>query len=253
MITRFVNDAAYLAWVDGHSRGFVANVDEPQRWASYPMVHRSSHKGDHPARQLHDEALYYKVCSDNLDDLERWADATFKKKITLSRVHEARAATCAHLLDSVECSLHGVLERGSRTSPGCCRRPARPKQILRKAGLPSRLFRTIGRNAQATSAALTGAAPFRWLTSPSGDVSAGLYPCRLPCDRPSVAACAPAAPRPYLFCVPWLSWDVPSLSPAQPSQLTFSAPRHCAPVVLPPLPRGHASRWHAAAQAYSKA
>lgn len=88
MVTEFVNDdVGYLAWVHAHPRGYIANIDVAQRVPQYPMVHTTSHRllsssdvGNYTTNN------YMKVCSADLDSLERWSEGKFKKALTKCRV-----------------------------------------------------------------------------------------------------------------------------------------------------------------------
>ena len=67
-------EAEYLAWVEANQNGFVVNIDEPQNFPQYPMVHRASHKAiSSRKRSNYTTHQYFKVCHTDLEVLERWA------------------------------------------------------------------------------------------------------------------------------------------------------------------------------------
>ena len=72
MIERFENDeAGYLKWVQSNSTGYVVNVDEPQYFPQYPMVHVATHKAiSSTARSNYTSSGYLKFCSTDLEALE---------------------------------------------------------------------------------------------------------------------------------------------------------------------------------------
>ena len=87
MLRKFVNDeGGYLEWVSTNPNGFVVNVDEPQSWLNYPMVHLSTCKHIHSAaRTNYTTGRYFKVCSTDFDELQRWSVDTYKKELTRCR------------------------------------------------------------------------------------------------------------------------------------------------------------------------
>ena len=77
------NDAGYLAWTVAHPNGFIVNVDEPQTWPDYPMVHSVAHKSMTTAkRSNYTTGRYYKICSDDLSELEEWSKENHGKRLT---------------------------------------------------------------------------------------------------------------------------------------------------------------------------
>ena len=88
MVTEFVNDdAGYLVWVNTHPHGYIANIDVAQQVLQYPMVHTTSHRllsssnvGSYTSHN------YVKVCSTDLDSLEKWSQRKFNKALTKCRV-----------------------------------------------------------------------------------------------------------------------------------------------------------------------
>ncbi len=60
-----------------------ANIDYDGRIRSYPMVHRASHKSLSTAKRgNYTTARYYKVCSQDLEELESWSRERFGKNLT---------------------------------------------------------------------------------------------------------------------------------------------------------------------------
>jgi hypothetical protein len=88
MIERFdKREAEYVLWVQSHPDGYVANLDRAGSRVEYPMVHAASHKVvSSPLRTNYTDGDYIKVCSESLDDLEKWALATARRRLTHCRV-----------------------------------------------------------------------------------------------------------------------------------------------------------------------
>ena len=84
MVEQFKNDeGGYLRWVTANPMGFVANVDEPQYVAQYPMVHSASHKAvSSPVRTNYTTGKYFKVCSTDLKALEEWSQRNYGRSLT---------------------------------------------------------------------------------------------------------------------------------------------------------------------------
>jgi hypothetical protein len=75
MLREFRNDErGYLRWAAENPGGFIVNADEPATSPDYPMVHRSTHRSmTSPTRENYTTGRYFKVCSDNMRELEQWA------------------------------------------------------------------------------------------------------------------------------------------------------------------------------------
>ena len=84
MIEEFPNDEeGYLRWVQSEPAGYVVNIDDPNSWPKYPMVHVASHKSMSSAsRSNYTTGKYFKVCSVNLDELEQWSQRNYQKALT---------------------------------------------------------------------------------------------------------------------------------------------------------------------------
>lgn len=77
------DDKGYLEWVADNTNGYVVNIDEPNSFTQYPMVHKATHKLiSSSSRRNYTTAQYFKVCSINLDELETWSLKTYGKKLT---------------------------------------------------------------------------------------------------------------------------------------------------------------------------
>ncbi len=77
------DDAGYLKWVQANPAGYVVNVDEPQRFQRYPMVHSASHKSvSSPTRSNYTTGRYLKFCSVSLEELEQWSQAKYGRPLT---------------------------------------------------------------------------------------------------------------------------------------------------------------------------
>jgi len=84
MLRTFVKDeSGYLGWVQTHPLGYVVNIDEPQISPQYPMVHAASHKSmSSPTRTNYTTGRYFKVCSEQLQELEAWAQRKYGRALT---------------------------------------------------------------------------------------------------------------------------------------------------------------------------
>lgn len=77
----------YLGWIEKNHNGYVLNIDEPQVFANYPMIHKASHKLlSSPKIGNFTTAQYFKVCSVDRDLLEKWAIDKYQKEVTLCNV-----------------------------------------------------------------------------------------------------------------------------------------------------------------------
>jgi hypothetical protein len=75
MFRQFVNDdKGYLRWALENPKGFIVNADEPPTSPDYPMVHRATDsRMTSPKNQNYTTRRYFKVCSNDLRELEAWA------------------------------------------------------------------------------------------------------------------------------------------------------------------------------------
>ena len=77
------DDSGYLKWVVSNPNGYVVNVDEPQYFSEYPMVHSASHKSiSSPKRSNYTTGRYLKFCAVSLQELEQWSQATYGRPLT---------------------------------------------------------------------------------------------------------------------------------------------------------------------------
>jgi hypothetical protein len=89
------DDEGYLEWVAAHPFGYIVNVDEPQQFANYPMIHGAAHKAmTSSKRSNYTTHQYYKVCGTSLPELEAWSQATFGRKLIRCKVQRCQDA-CA--------------------------------------------------------------------------------------------------------------------------------------------------------------
>ena len=88
ILTEFRNDeTGYLSWAAANPNGFIANVDEPATSPLYPMVHRATHRAvTSPVKTNYTTGKYFKVCSNNMEDLERWARRERGRSLTLCSI-----------------------------------------------------------------------------------------------------------------------------------------------------------------------
>lgn len=75
MILEFKDDeVGYRAWLASHGTGFVANLHKRSNRSGYPMVHSASRLCvSSTNRDNYTTGDYYKVCSGNLEALNRWS------------------------------------------------------------------------------------------------------------------------------------------------------------------------------------
>jgi hypothetical protein len=84
MLERFEkDDRAYLDWVRGNQLGFVVNTDQDHVSPDYPMLHKASHGLiSSPSRENYTNNRFFKVCSDNVEELESWSRAERGRSLT---------------------------------------------------------------------------------------------------------------------------------------------------------------------------
>lgn len=84
MLERFEkDDEGYLDWVRLNEPGFVVNTDQDHVSTVYPMLHRASHKLiSSPSRDNYTTNRFFKVCSDNVKELETWSRAERSRSLT---------------------------------------------------------------------------------------------------------------------------------------------------------------------------
>ena len=72
---KFVNDEkGYLDWVRSNQNGYVVNSDHDHRSPDYPMIHLATHKSmSSPKRTNYTTGRFFKVCSNDRRELEKWA------------------------------------------------------------------------------------------------------------------------------------------------------------------------------------
>ena len=84
MVVLFDNDEnEYLKWVQANPGGFIANIDRTERMRQYPMVHLATHAAlSSPKIGNFTTGDYIKVCSTDLEALERFAARYFRRGLT---------------------------------------------------------------------------------------------------------------------------------------------------------------------------
>lgn len=84
MVTLFDNDElGYLAWLEAHPEGFVANVDRARSVPNYPMAHTATHGVvSSPNSGNFTTGAYVKLCSSSLEALEAYSQLTFGRPLT---------------------------------------------------------------------------------------------------------------------------------------------------------------------------
>jgi hypothetical protein len=84
MVQRFKDDdEGYLRWIEGNQGGYVVNMDEPPSVPQYPMLHSATHKLlSTPKRTNYTTGKYFKVCSTDLEALEKWSQRRYGKSLT---------------------------------------------------------------------------------------------------------------------------------------------------------------------------
>lgn len=98
MVVPFKNDeAGYLKWILANPTGYVVNVDEPQYFSQYPMVHSATHKLiSSPTRCNYTTGRYIKFCSVSLEALEKWSQAKYRRPLNPCKkcfIHKSAGAT----------------------------------------------------------------------------------------------------------------------------------------------------------------
>lgn len=83
MIERFdKHEEEYLRWVHSNPTGYVVNLDRLGSRPEYPMVHRASHKQiSSPSRANYTTGDYFKLCSLELQELEKWSVESMGRKL----------------------------------------------------------------------------------------------------------------------------------------------------------------------------
>lgn len=84
MLEEFINDERrYLRWAARNQTGFIVNSDHDQVSPVYPMIHRATHKAlTSPTRKNYTTRRFFKVCSDNVPELQHWARRSRVRSLT---------------------------------------------------------------------------------------------------------------------------------------------------------------------------
>ena len=80
----FDNDeTGYLQWAAINPRGFIINSDRDERSPEYPMAHRATHRAlTSEKRENYTMGRFFKVCSNDISDLEQWSRRVRNKSLT---------------------------------------------------------------------------------------------------------------------------------------------------------------------------
>ena len=80
------NDDEFIEWIDENPNGFVLNIDQtkdPSKiWKDYPKIHFAN------CSQLNKRlgrttGKYFKVCSNSIEELEKWSMDEYRRELTL--------------------------------------------------------------------------------------------------------------------------------------------------------------------------
>lgn len=80
------NDDEFIGWIDENPNGFVLNIDQtkdPSKiWKDYPKIHfaNCSQLNKRPGRTT---GKYFKVCSNSIEELEKWSLDEYRRELTL--------------------------------------------------------------------------------------------------------------------------------------------------------------------------
>lgn len=81
------NEREYLEWTARNEPGFIVNADHDRVSREYPMVHRATHKAlTTPKKQNYTTKRFFKVCSDNIPELEQWAQQDGRRPLQPCRI-----------------------------------------------------------------------------------------------------------------------------------------------------------------------
>ena len=92
------NDDEYIKWIEENSNGFVLNIDQtkdPSKiYKDYPKIHFAN-CGQLNKRSGRTTKKYFKVCSNSIEELERWSLNTYNKELTPCRTCKKRGLLVA--------------------------------------------------------------------------------------------------------------------------------------------------------------
>ena len=92
------NDDKYIKWIEENSNGFVLNIDQtkdPSKiYKDYPKIHFAN-CGQLNKRPGRTTKKYFKVCSNSIEELERWSLNTYNKELTPCRTCKKRGLLVA--------------------------------------------------------------------------------------------------------------------------------------------------------------
>ena len=92
------NDDEYIKWIEENSNGFVLNIDQTKdpskMYKDYPKIHFGN-CGQLNKRPGRTTKKYFKVCSNSIEELERWSLNTYNKELTPCRTCKKRGLLVA--------------------------------------------------------------------------------------------------------------------------------------------------------------
>lgn len=92
------NNDEYIKWIEENSNGFVLNIDQtkdPSKiYKDYPKIHFAN-CGQLNKRPGRTTKKYFKVCSNSIEELERWSLNTYNKELTPCRTCKKRGLLVA--------------------------------------------------------------------------------------------------------------------------------------------------------------
>ena len=97
------NDNDYNKWIKENSNGFVLNIDQtkdPSKiYKDYPKIHFAN-CGQRNKRPGRTTRKYFKVCSNSIEELEKWSMDEYRRELTLCRTCKKKGllvAWCAEI------------------------------------------------------------------------------------------------------------------------------------------------------------
>ena len=86
VVERFDNDETkYLSWAEANPLGYILNVVKMHCAPPFPTVHAVRHALWTSKRESYARADYIKICSESLEELERWAQGNYGRRLSHCR------------------------------------------------------------------------------------------------------------------------------------------------------------------------
>jgi len=86
VVERFDNDETkYLSWAEANPLGYILNVVKMHCAPPFPTVHAVRHALWTSKRESYARADYIKICSESLEELERWAQGNYGRGLSHCR------------------------------------------------------------------------------------------------------------------------------------------------------------------------